>query len=126
MNFVETTNGRICKSFKDDCVVRSISIAMDKPYTDVFDDLMQLGLLLGAYPNHDKVWHKYLKDNNWIKNKPPRNTNGKMIKLLNWIDSPDRAVVINSGHLTCVKDGAIHDTWDCRYRPVNSYWTLAS
>ena len=123
MQFVETTNGRICKTFKDDCVVRSISIAMDKPYAVVFDDLMQLGLLIGAYPNHHKVWEKYLKDNGWVKNKPPRNAQGKYIKLANWADAPVRAIIKNSGHLTCVVDGAVHDTWDCRYRPVNSYWT---
>lgn len=125
MDFNETDGGRICKSFKDDCVVRSIAIAMNKPYRDVFDDLMRMGLEIGAYPNHDKVWQKYLKDNGWVKNKPPRNAQGKYIKLANWTEAPARCVIRNSRHLTCVVDGTVHDTWDCRYRPVNSYWAPA-
>lgn len=123
MEFVETDGGRICKSFKDDCVIRSISIALGKSYATVFDELMHLGLHIGAYPNHPKVWEKYLKDNGWVKNKPPRNVDGKYIRLQHWDDAPKRAIIKNSGHLTCVVDGAVHDSWDCRYRPVNSYWT---
>ena len=123
MDFIETTNGRICKSFKDDCVIRSISIALDLTYQAVFDDLMSLGNQIGAYPNHDKVWKKYLKNAGWVANKPPRDSNGKMIKLRDWKTPPKRAVVKNSGHLTAVVDMAVIDTWDCRYRPVNTYWT---
>lgn len=123
MDFYKTDGGRICKTFKDDCVIRSISIAMRKPYREVFIDLMNLGIEMGAYPNHDKVWQKYLGDNGFVKNKPPRNTQGKYIKLANW-DFKGRAVVRNSGHLTAVDDGSCIDDWDCRYRPVNSYWSL--
>ena len=122
IKFHKTDNGRICKSFKDDCVIRSVSLATDQSYQMTFVELMALGLEMGAYPNHDKVWRRYLEDKGWIKNKPPR-INGKMIRLLNWNDAPDVAVVINSGHLTCIVDGIVHDEWDCRYRPVNSYWT---
>ena len=123
MLFYKTDGGRICKGFKGDCVTRSISVAMRKPYREVFEDLMALGLEMGAYPNHDKVWQKYLGDNGFTKNKPPRNAQGKYIKLANW-DFKGRAVVRNSGHLTAVDDGTCIDDWDCRYRPVNSYWSL--
>ena len=122
MKFYQTDNGRICKTFKDDCVVRSISLATDQSYQQTFSDLMELGLEIGAYPNHDKVWIKYLERKGFVKNKPPR-INGKMIKLRNWSEAPKVAVVRNSKHLTAIVDGILHDTWDCRYRPVNSYWT---
>ena len=122
MKFYETNNGRICKSFKGDCVIRSISLATDQSYEQTFTELMELGLEMGAYPNHDKVWVKYLESKGFVKNKPPR-VNGKMIKLRDWDGAPDVAVVRNSGHLTAIVDGIVHDDWDCRYRPVNSYWT---
>jgi hypothetical protein len=124
MEFQQTDNGRICKTFKDDCVVRSISVATGKTYRDTFEDLMKLGLQMGAYPNHEKVWVKYLEQNGFVKNKPPRNAKGKYIKLQDW-DFDGVAVVINSGHLTAVQGGVCIDSWDCRYRPVNSYWTAA-
>ena len=122
MEYVQTTPERLCKSFKADCVIRSISIATQQSYRDVFAALMQRGLDMGAYPSHDKVWIGYLvKVLGWTQNKPPRR-DGKLIKLESW-DCPQIAVVRNSRHLTAIFDGALHDEWDCRYRPVNTYWT---
>lgn len=125
MEYHETDGGRLCRTFTDDCVVRSITLATGVSYRDTFAALMALGLEVGAYPNHGKVWEAYLKRLGWQKNRPPRDPNGKLIKLRDWADAPAVAVVRNSGHLTCVKGGAVLDTWDCRYRPVNSYWTPA-
>lgn len=122
MKFYKTDNGRICKSFKDDCVIRSISLATDESYEFIFTELMKMGLVMGACPSHDKVWMKYLEMKGFVKNKPPR-VNGKLIKLQDWDDAPDVAVVRNSGHITAIVDGIVHDDWDCRYRPVNTYWT---
>ncbi len=126
MKYYEMDGGRICKTFKNDCVVRSISIAMKKPYKQVFTDLMNIGLELGAYPNYDKVWIKYLEDRGWVKNKPPRSASGRLIRLYDWAEAPSVAVIRNSRHLTCLVDNTICDTWDCRRRPVNSYWTPTS
>ena len=122
MEYRQTNNGRICKSFKNDCVIRSISIVTDKSYQTVFAELMELGALMGAYPSHDKVWIKYIERQGYTKHKPPRNAEGKLIKLRDWTSSPSRAVVRNSGHLTAIVDGTLVDDWDCRNRPVNSYW----
>lgn len=122
LKFQKLGGGRICPSFKQDCVIRAISFAMSKPYKQVFTDLMTLGAELGAYPNHDKVWQCYLKKHGWVPNKPPRNGK-KLIKLCDWTNAPRVAVVINSRHLTAIVDGYVVDEWDCTYRPVNTYWT---
>ena len=122
MDFYKTDGGRICRTFKDDCVIRSISVAMRKPYAEVFTEMMALGLEMGAYPNHDKVWIKYLESNGFKKNRPPRDEYGKLIKLRDW-DFKGTAVVRNSRHLTAVDGGTVIDSWDCRRRPVSSYWS---
>jgi len=122
MKYQEFKDGRICKTFKDDCVVRSISIALNQSYAKTFKELMTLGMKMGAYPNHDKVWIKYLEDHGFVKNKPPRDCYGKLIKLRDWEAPGIVAVVRNSRHLTAVVDGYVVDAWDCTYRPVNSYW----
>ena len=131
IKFVETDGGRkeagykTTRAYSDDCVIRSISIALDKDYRTVFVEMMELGIEMGGYPAMDPVWAAYLKRNGWTKNGCPRDPYGKLIKLRDWKNAPGRAVVRNSGHLTAIVDGAVLDTWDCRYRPVNSYWTLA-
>ena len=79
---------------------------------------------MGAYPSHDKVWINYVESKGLIKCKPPRDADGKMIRLRDW-SFKGRAVVRNSGHLTAVDGGVVTDDWDCRYRPVNSYWEAA-
>ena len=115
---------RLCRTFKDDCVVRSVSIVCEESYEITFENLMHIGLEMGAYPSHDKVWQKYLSDKGFVKNKMPR-TVGKprgTIKLRDW-NFRGIAAVRNSRHLTAVVNGQCIDTWDCRYRPVNSYWT---
>ena len=129
MDFVKTDGGRkdagykTTKPYENDCVVRSISIALNEDYRTVFVEMMELGLEMGGYPSMKPVWEAYLGNKGWTKNKCPRDAQGKLIKLRSWEDSPSRAVVLNSGHLTAIVDGAVHDTWDCSYRPVNSYWT---
>ena len=128
MNFIETDGGRkesgykTTKGYAHDCVIRSIAIVMDKPYRTVFIEMMNLGIEMGGYPNMRPVYETYLKNKIFIKNKCPRNINVKLITLKNW-QGVNRAIVLNHGHLTAVVDGAVHDTWDCRYRPVNSFWT---
>ena len=121
MSFHQTDGGRICRTFKNDCVIRSISVVMRRPYREVFTEIMQLGLEVGAYPNHDKVWIKYLEIHGYVKHRPPRDARGKLIRLADW-DFKGAAVVRNSGHLTAVDGGTVIDSWDCRRRPVNSYW----
>jgi hypothetical protein len=128
--FYETDGGRKAAGYKctqafgGDCVVRSISIALDQPYNATFMDLMELGMEMGGYPSMPPVYEAYLKNQGWVKNKCPRDENGKLIKLRDWVFQ-GTAVVLNSGHLTAVKDGDVYDKWDCRYRPVNTYWTKA-
>ena len=113
----------------NDCVVRSISIATGQKYQKTFEDLMKTGLNMGAFPNLRQVYSRYLKSIDWVECRCPRNEAGRLVKLQDWDDAnrtwkapPARAVVLNSGHLTAVVDNTVHDTWDCRYRPVNTFW----
>tara|TARA_R100001460_G_scaffold64215_1_gene104423 strand:- start:569 stop:967 length:399 start_codon:yes stop_codon:yes gene_type:complete len=127
MEYIQTDGGRKAAGYKTtrdyqgDCVVRSISIALDQPYTATFLEMMELGMEMGGYPNIKPVYEEYLRRKGWVKQRCPRDFKNKLIKLEDWIFR-DTAIVLNSGHLTCVKDGAVHDSWDCRYRPVNTYY----
>ena len=115
------TTERICRNWRNDCTVRSLSIVLNKPYKKVFSELMHIGLEMGAYPDHDKVWITYAEDQGLVKRKCPRKDDNRLVKLREW-DFKGAAVVRNSGHLTAVMDGYVIDIWDCTYRPVNTYW----
>lgn len=127
MDYIKTDGGRelagykTTKDYSGDCVIRSISIALNQAYSATFQEMMELGVEMGGYPSMRPVWTEYLNRKGWVKKKCPRDAKGKLIKLKNWLFN-GTAVVLNSGHLTCVKDGAVHDSWDCRYRPVNTYF----
>mgnify|MGYP003131521852 CR=1 FL=1 len=122
MKFQKMQGGRICKTFKNDCVIRAISFAMDIPYAEAFQDLMELGMEIGAYPNCPKVYETYLSRKGWIKMKPPRNSRGKLIRFADWADAPKKAVVHVRRHLTCVDHGYVVDEWDCRRYCIGTYW----
>lgn len=108
--------------------------ALEAKYQSVFCELMEYARDCCAFPNHDKVWQSYLPytgcidqpyHGSFVRQRCPRNSEGKLIKLRDW-DFDGIAIVKNSGHLTCVKHGVLYDDFDCRYRPVNSYWELVS
>ena len=124
IKFKERELTRINKKFKHDCVIRAIATVVEQTYSVTFDELMDLGKELGGYPNCDFVWQPYIESLGLVKHKMPRPPNKPRgtIKLRNW-DFTGRAVVVNSGHLTAVVNGYCIDTWDCTYRPVNSYWS---
>ena len=42
-----------------DCVVRAISIAMRRPWVEVYDDICQIGREEYDMPNSDAVWGLY-------------------------------------------------------------------
>jgi hypothetical protein len=107
---------------------------LELKYEAVFCELMEYAHDCGAFPNHDKVWQSYLPSTgcidqpyhgSFVRQRCPRTSDGKLIKLRDW-DFDGIAIVKNSGHLTCVKHGVLYDDFDCRYRPVNSYWELVT
>tara|TARA_R100001244_G_scaffold31222_1_gene30038 strand:- start:301 stop:738 length:438 start_codon:yes stop_codon:yes gene_type:complete len=110
------------KKRRGDCVVRAITIALNQPYELVFNSLCDLAKETGFLPNDDETFSLYLKNNGWEKHKPQRV--GRYLKRLENFNSEGiTAIVIVRNHLVCVSDGKIYDTWDCKYRCANSYFT---
>ena len=124
--FVNDDGGLKETSFKSkrkrgDCVVRALSIGLKKPYTEIFNSLCDLAKETGFFPNDDDTYGPYLKQNGWIKNKPQR-VNGHLKSLENFNSKGITAIVIVRGHLVCVSDGKIYDSWDCKFYCAHSYW----
>ena len=63
------------------CVPRAIANALEKPYLDVWNELMDLAKESGLFPNTEKCYSEYLLRYGWIKQKPQRTKSGKLRKL---------------------------------------------
>ena len=104
-----------------DCVVRALAIALQQDYKQTLVELCEVSIVVGGVPNCPEVYELYLKGKMWIKNKPPRDSNGKKIRLKDW--KHNRAIVLTTRHLTCVIDNCVNDIWDPREWSCNSYYT---
>lgn len=100
-----------------DCVTRSISIATNKDYKEVYDEMANgMKLLTGTKSARNgvnkKVYHKYLIENGfkWV----PTMKIGQGCKVhLNENELPKGVLIVRlSRHLTSVIDGVIYDTYN--------------
>lgn len=124
----------------DDCVIRTLSEAMNKSWDDVFNDLIEYSKKYKLMSNDTKIYSKYLKDNGWIKTKQLRKWDNKKytgIELCKELQDGhefhlDTGHIINynntiichigHGHITTIKNGKIIDSWDPSYSCVGVMW----
>jgi len=131
MKFVNNDGGRskyfpskLKKDQAGDCVFRAIATALDKDYKEVWTDLFDLGYAIGQLPNCAKTYEKYLKDHGFIKQKTMKNRRGRKYKVNKAPWKKDVIYVVHTtSHLTCVKGGDLHDTWNCGEWCANSFYT---
>ena len=127
MKFIKSHGGReqyfpikYKKDRTNDCVIRSIAIATGISYLEVRDDLFEIAKTQGRMPNDKAVYEYYLEILGWVKKSPMKKHNGKRFKL--WEIEIDTAIFKTSGHLCAIKNGDLHDTWDCRKWAAQSYY----
>lgn len=108
-----------------DCVVRAISTALDIDYLECRRNLNQTRKELGFGSYKDtKFLYKYFEGYprlifKAIKGEP-------RIKGTDFTElHPKGTFIIKmAGHITCMIDGVILDTWDCSYRSVYTAWKV--
>lgn len=123
MNFIFNDGGRAeagYKGFASDCVTRSIAIATEKPYKEVYDALNALAKTERGKGKKSsarsgvkvKTIRKYLADLGWQW--VPTMFVGQGCKVhLTADELPNgRLIVSVSKHITAVIDGTIYDTHD--------------
>ena len=109
-----------------DCVVRSISLASEETWDNVYVGLCELGLKLKDMPNNKRVFEKYLQIKGYEKLKMPKhedNTRYNVKELARELPHGNYIVSV-ANHLTCIIDGVIHDTWNCVHKSVGNYWKV--
>ena len=110
------------KDLVGDCVIRAISNGLNQDYKHTFQELLNLSWEMLILPNSWKCVEEYLTRKGWTKNKPMRNSRNRKLKVGQFPMTGVYLIQIN-GHFTCLKDGVLLDTWDCRKSSANSYYT---
>lgn len=105
------TNPNSCGIYVGDCVIRALSIAMNKRWDEIYLDLCILGFLECDMPNANHVWGKYLEEHGFeceaVKNI------GKMTVRSFAESNPHGLFLLATGaHVVAVVDGNYYDTWD--------------
>ena len=125
MKYVEDDGGRAEAGFRGntgDCVTRSIAIATEQPYREVYDELNKLakkerprnGKTRSSAREgvHRTTYHRYMLIAGWFWVPTMFIGSGCTVHLREDELPMGNLVVRVSKHVTAVKDGVIHDTHD--------------
>ncbi len=115
MEFVWNDGGRAAAGFvgiAGDCVVRAIAIATNEDYRAVYETLGEAALFTPRHGVARSVFHPYLEERGWGAR--------SVEDTLDPATLPRGVVLVRSehqgrrrhGHLCCVIDHAVHDTWN--------------
>ena len=119
------------KDLTNDCAIRAINIATAPDSWTIFghgykitrDSLFTLAKLLCRMPNDDAVVEKYLNYEGIERQSPLTHHGNKKYKIGNF-PLKGTYIIRCSRHWTCLKDGVIYDTWDCRDWKAQSYYKI--
>lgn len=101
------------KNLVGDCVIRGIAILTDRPWEDVYFDIVVEGYNMYDMPSSNAVWSAYLKSKGYKKAIIP-NTCPKCYSVRQFCqDHPYGKFLLATGsHVIAVIDGDYYDTWD--------------
>lgn len=112
-----------------DCVVRALSVALDKPYEEMYRELFEYSLKVGWFISDSRTYEHYLKHVHGIQKVPqPRKCGGDWFTIAEYfrgeIASGKIYIVSTRGHLTVIKDGMLVNSWNCKYEKVCNYYVV--
>lgn len=102
-----------------DCTVRAISKALNQDWYNTYFGLCIEGAIKGDMPSSNAVWGSYLRRNGYHRALAPDDiTVGEFAQ-----ENPDGVYILAlSGHVVCVEDGTIYDTWNSENETVLYFW----
>lgn len=111
-------NPNPCGIYVGDCVIRALSIALNKEWDKIYLDLCLLGFLECDMPNANHVWGKYLEDHGFISRTLSATSNVTVRSFCT--DHPRGLYILATGaHVVTVIDGQYYDAWDSgNERPI--------
>jgi len=106
-----------------DCAVRAIAKATDREWEEAYTALCLVGYEMDDLPNSNAVFGRHLERNGFKKRFIPNSClDGYTVEDF-CLDHPEGTFVLClSGHVVCVKNGTLWDTWDSRREIVLYYF----
>lgn len=106
-----------------DCVIRAISAALDQPWEKTYTGIVLKGFEMADMPSGNAVWSAYLKSKGFTRHVIPHDVDD-VYTVADFADHHPQGTYILSldGHVVCVKDGDVLDTWDSREEAPIYYW----
>lgn len=104
-----------------DCVIRALSVALDKSWDEIYIDLTTEGFFIKDLPSSNEVWGSYLYSKGFTKRSIPNRYSYTVEDFC--IDHPYGTYVVGTGtHAVAVVSGDILDTWNSSQEDVSFYW----
>ena len=106
-----------------DCTVRAIAKATRKDWGEAYLSLAVQGYLMGDMPSANACWGAYLKKLGFVRRILP-DTCPECYTLRDFAQEYNEGtyIVALSGHVVCVEDGEIWDSWDSGGEVPLYYW----
>ncbi len=108
----------------EDCVLRAVSLAQDKTWDKIYDELSELAKERGMLFSDAEFVEDYLDS---LYERTCYKNNGFAMTVGEYVEShPEGTYLVTMrGHITCVKNGILYDTFDCRDRLIWCSWRVA-
>lgn len=106
-----------------DCTVRAISKALNMSWQDVYTGLCDVGLEMCDMPSANVVWGAYLREHGFDRYVIPNDCPDCYTVADFCTDNPYGTFILAlSGHVVCVIDGTLYDSWDSRNEIPIYFW----
>lgn len=123
MTFVKFNNNPSGRKTSD-CVIRAIAAATQTGWFDVAHKLYLLSNKLCTAQTARETYREYLKGHKKIPVMHDTATGRKRWKVEDIALWEGTYIVSVAGHLTCVANGEIIDTWDCSKKSAYEIWSI--
>lgn len=102
-----------------DCTVRALSKALGQDWYTTYLELCIEGGLMGDMPSANSTWGSYLRRRGYRRELAPED-----MTVAEFADRHPRGTYILalSGHVVCIQDGTLYDSWDSKNEIVLYFW----
>lgn len=106
-----------------DCTVRALSKALGQSWEKTYVGLSLQGFLMGDMPSANIVWGAYLRRRGYVRQMLP-DTCPDCYTVRDFAAEHSRGtyVLALSGHVVCLRDGTIYDSWDSSGEVPLYFW----